>query len=397
MTRLARRWTFAVGGIVVALVAAVAGAFAITPLMAKRARVLPAPTGSYAVGRRLYAWTDSARLDPLAPSVSTLREVVVWAWYPADTSGRRERASYLPSEWIRAVGADSRRQRLDLVRGHAFADAPLARAASPYPLLIFSPGLGMLPTRYTALLEEVASHGYIVLAVAHPYSTDPVVFPDGRVVRAGDRRLDPGLTRLVSVLGADLVSVLDRAIEERIKGSELFASVDTSRVGAFGHSFGGASSAEACAIDTRFKAGVDMDGTIFGRAVMSGVKQPFLVMTANSASPLIASVQPPELDEARDARITEQIFYSQSRSAYWLKIRGLIHSHFGDDAFFYEPKVWLAELFRARMNGRDTHRIASAYLRAFFGRHLSGVESPQRELVDPPDRRLTLLVHQASP
>lgn len=45
--------------------------------------VLPTPTGTYAVGRMEYDWTDQQRFDPLAPQAGLKRELVVWAWYPA--------------------------------------------------------------------------------------------------------------------------------------------------------------------------------------------------------------------------------------------------------------------------------------------------------------------------
>src|SRR5713101_5954749 len=44
---------------------------------------LPAPTGSFAVGRAVYDWTDDANLDTLAPVPGTKRELLVWIWYPA--------------------------------------------------------------------------------------------------------------------------------------------------------------------------------------------------------------------------------------------------------------------------------------------------------------------------
>ncbi len=43
---------------------------------------LPTPTGSFAVGRVIYDWTDEANLDTLAPVPGTKRELLVWIWYP---------------------------------------------------------------------------------------------------------------------------------------------------------------------------------------------------------------------------------------------------------------------------------------------------------------------------
>src|SRR5205085_2374192 len=59
-----------------------------------------------------------------------------------------------------------------------------APTAARYPVLIFEPGLGNISTQYTTLLEDLGSHGYIIFAITPTYSSDVVVFPDGRVADA---------------------------------------------------------------------------------------------------------------------------------------------------------------------------------------------------------------------
>src|SRR3977135_4155221 len=44
---------------------------------------LPTPTGSFAVGRAIYDWTNDVTLDTLAPVPGTKRELLVWIWYPS--------------------------------------------------------------------------------------------------------------------------------------------------------------------------------------------------------------------------------------------------------------------------------------------------------------------------
>src|SRR6185436_3554716 len=134
---------------------------------ATRDRTLPAPTGPFAVGRRSFAWRDTTRADPLAPDSTAKRELFAWVWYPAARGAARV-APYLPPAWIDALVRAPRTQRLDRVHSHALDAPPLANAPAEFPVLIFSPGLGNLPTNYTSLLEDVASHGYVVVAVAHP-------------------------------------------------------------------------------------------------------------------------------------------------------------------------------------------------------------------------------------
>lgn len=47
---------------------------------------LPTPTGPFAVGRAIYAWTDDGTPDTLAPVAGSRRELVVWIWYPAEAA-----------------------------------------------------------------------------------------------------------------------------------------------------------------------------------------------------------------------------------------------------------------------------------------------------------------------
>src|SRR5258708_21808760 len=57
---------------------------------------LPAPTGSFAVGRAIYDWIDSATLDTLAPVPGTKRELLVWIWYPSAAGPSVVMDEYLP-------------------------------------------------------------------------------------------------------------------------------------------------------------------------------------------------------------------------------------------------------------------------------------------------------------
>jgi hypothetical protein len=53
---------------------------------------------------------------------------------------------------------------------------------------------------------------------------------------------------------------------------------DVKRVGAFGHSNGGATSATAMRADHRIRAGVNLDGAVFGPVVERGLDPPFGTM-----------------------------------------------------------------------------------------------------------------------
>jgi predicted dienelactone hydrolase len=89
--------------------------------------------------------------------------------------------------------------------------------------------------------------------------------------------------RLLTAWIADIAFVLDRL--ERLNSSDAsgkFAGrLDMSRVGIFGHSFGGATAAQFCHEDSRCKAGVDVDGTPHGSVIQAGINRPFLFLLSD--------------------------------------------------------------------------------------------------------------------
>src|SRR6266487_4561827 len=243
--------------------------------------ILPAPTGPYAVGRREYDWTDQSRDDPLAPHSGLKRELVVWAWYPALREPGAEIASYLPSKWAQLSDeqhgfiGQQLLQSNDSIQTHSLDRAPLSSAAARYPVLIFEPGLGTIPTQYTTLLEDLASHGYIVFAITPTYSSDVVVFPDGRVVEATPAgKLDTGVNpqvaanQLVTVWAKDVIFVMNQLDRLNTAPGNMFSGrLDLARLGIFGHSFGGATAAQVCHMDARCKAGINLDADLAGDVV----------------------------------------------------------------------------------------------------------------------------------
>jgi len=56
---------------------------------------LPAPAGSFAVGRRVFVWPSAAHLKDPPP-------LLVWIWYPAALPSGSPTAPYLPEPWMEA-------------------------------------------------------------------------------------------------------------------------------------------------------------------------------------------------------------------------------------------------------------------------------------------------------
>lgn len=168
---------------------------------------LPASIGSYGVGHSTVTVSDPATSRPLTVDI----------WYPvaAGTTGTMARYSFLPTAFV-----DSKL---------ALADAPLA-TDGPFPLVVYAHGSG--GQRYIAsyLTEDIASHGYVVLAADHTGDT------------ATDRILGTSVTQDQNDMNrpADVTAEIDWALaQSAAPGMFLSGAIDPAEIGLVGHSYGG--------------------------------------------------------------------------------------------------------------------------------------------------------------
>jgi len=336
-------------------------------------------TGTYPVGTISAHLTDHGRKDPYAPDKLADREVIIQVWYPAETNRGLRHALYRDGR-----RNDYRDSSLALVETRSFVDAPLAKTRATYPVLIFDGAINRFQNTFET--EEMSSHGFIVVAIDHPYDSDLIVFPDGRRISASKEAclLDfssdeslavsrPKVERRLAVRVADTRFVLDQL--ERWKGleqtSRFFGRMDLNHIGMFGHSFGGAVTAEVCRVDPRVCAGISVDGTMFGTAKTNGVPKPFFFMFT-SARPTKADLESPDDKARREAREIQGDYQDIDRSmdrygGYFLQVRGLEHMNYTDYPLYSQVKAWSGA---GSIDVRRAHEITNRVTLAFFRREL---------------------------
>jgi Platelet-activating factor acetylhydrolase, isoform II len=353
----------------------------------------PALTGPYQVGKVEYHLVDESRPEIFSAAPDDKRELMITIYYPASPPADARPAPYTAGSIRAEFGTPEFFQ--DSVRAHAFVDVPLADDGARYPVIVFSPGMGFLPIWYVPELEELASHGYVVVSISHPYSTRITVFPDGRIVHsideAGSRALseatakatsdaafDPVVDRIGSVWVADVRFVLDQLEQFNVSDSLFAGRLDLTRMGIFGHSFGGGVAVEAIYEDDRFDAAINMDGTLFGEVATNGIARPVMLMLSErvplTAEQIKFSGSSPEANayfQQREAA-TQATVYESAAPGYRLTLNGSTHHTFIGFEPLAAPALFIPAEVVGTIDGTRAVGIINDYVASFFDQHLKG-------------------------
>ena len=319
---------------------------------------LPRPTGSLPVG------TSVVALDAFTTEG---KPIVGCIWYPSE-SDRGPHAAY-------ALGATGLSARDRLVSAIVRTDARRnsAARAGRAPVIVYVPGLGGRRFNNTALAQELASHGYVVVAVD---DTQPSVGFDFGSEAGIQRTLIEG-DRKVRLQARDIENVIDALAKLNTSPSSVLNDrLALRRVGVLGFSFGGAVAAEIARSDRRVAAAVDLDGSIFGDARLDGVTKPFLFMTGRNEDESV-------FEQAFDRENMGSIVRGLERhGGYMVTIDGMDHLNFSDAGVLPSLRhTGVGPIDGARGSG-----IIARHVLGFFDRYLGGgtVRSfGGAEMIDP--------------
>lgn len=341
--------------------------------------------------------------------------MMVHVWYPANRKliqGKRT-APYLPG--FEAIQSKLSQGSIASLFRPAVYDGPdslpdttaventaFAPGNAKFPLLLFDHGWGNPTFLYTAELQDIVSHGYVVAAIDHPYDTAFTLFPDGDATFFAQERFNSetakqphGLSdyakERVEVMALDnqfaLTQIL-RYAATRSLGAPFYARIDSTKIGVLGHSIGGLTAARTCQIDARVKACIDQDSTDFrgspfiAAALDETESQPFLLFVAASAdiwsakavNPSDADLAQQKLTRAEYSALIKQQQQNQTKQlasiqggAYRLMLfdlPGFIHRSFSD--------LTLIAASPSREESLHNFAVAEAYTLAFFDKFLRG-------------------------
>jgi predicted dienelactone hydrolase len=203
---------------------------------------LPAPTGKYEIVTAAFTYTDESRVETFT-NTGEKRQVNVKFWYPKNADGT-------------------------------------------YPLVVFSHGTGGIKISNTSTFMDLASNGYVVCSIDHPYHSQFTIGADGKFVRmdqaywqeyldvVNHKYTDEG-TRLqitlkwLSLRTADMNFVVDTILAQAKdnNSAEVYHLIDPTKIGLMGHSIGGAEAAQVARERSDISAVVNLDGDLFGEYV----------------------------------------------------------------------------------------------------------------------------------
>jgi len=254
-------------------------------------------------------------------------------------------------------------------------------------------------------MEDLASHGYAIFSIVHPYEATATELGDGRVATMlGEAGLNPiaagvlaewndedsvssAATSAPNRAAAEVIlreylgripkstASIERWVEDtrvvvdRLKvlaaagsGDRFAGRLALARLGAFGHSMGGITSAAFCAGDSRCRAAINLDGSPqYGDLIDHPGSRPFLMVYAARAGRLGVS----------DA------IYAKGDSAWRAEIAGALHLNFGD--FQYREGEARLDNALGEITAERSTEIVHRLVRDWFGRWLLGRQSPLLE------------------
>ncbi|KFY91415.1 hypothetical protein V498_05499 [Pseudogymnoascus sp. VKM F-4517 (FW-2822)] len=243
--------------------------------------ILPIPGGALQLGTTTAVLTDHSR--PSWINDTSPRALPISVFYPvgyAPCSG-----GYL-SEYVPQIVSDFENKYFELYGVLAEIDYAAFKSQmyhtcsggknnNGYPLLIFSPGYERTRLLYGALAQAVAKAGYVVVTIDHPYDADIIQYPSGKVITTAH---ETNLTdaELVAVRVEDVSFILDQLSDKKIARKLVPYNIDTSKVGMYGHSAGGAAAANALIFEPRLVGGLNFDGSVVEPVTLVGNDKPFL-------------------------------------------------------------------------------------------------------------------------
>ncbi|HLW08203.1 MAG TPA: hypothetical protein VKY45_11640 [Marinilabiliaceae bacterium] len=367
--------------------------------------LLPKPTGEYQIATQKLFLTDTLRKEKFT-SRRKYREIYVKIWYPVRAEGEYEYEYFLndyPTKVVadifKSVGLD--RDLVDIIKQtqtHSLSEDFELPSGQKFPVILFNPGFYFgMSDFYTAIIENLASHGYIVCCINHPYE-QPFVESSGKdaymkkkkaqlaylplflmekfrnfkidtdeEIEATTRLYLKKLKRFDKILRrwtADndfFISYLEKVSNSPTSPS-LFAGMNLDRMGVLGQSVGGSVSGQLCLQNSeRIKAGINLDCFQFGDMIDEPLQTPFMLMQSEHYPLWILG--------------NSVVYRNHQSDFYRTTIKNARHFVFSDASFLDLISAEDKKKMIGNIEGNETVQLINNYILEFFNSYLLGESS----------------------
>ena len=314
-------------------------------------RPTPKPTGMYAVGTTTFT-SKEERDEVLYPGKK--RRISARVYYPVtkESVKGQEKARYMSRDMFKGVKSafkiplnyDKATAAGENIT-EAYTDAPKIDGEK-FPLIIFNHGYQSFREGNSFLCIDLASQGYVVMTVGHPWEGvcteyddgEPIYF-DKNLLKKANSPMIPNIIALNKLMklkctDEEMIKAIDEYQErfglfmiERIPEwvKDIYTALDLAKeeigdmidfdkgIGVTGHSMGGAVAYYLCMNDPQFTCGANIDAMLFGKYNDQVMDKPFMMINC-------------EENEMFAARVC----IMKSAPAYKVLFRDMKHQGFSD-------------------------------------------------------------------
>lgn len=371
------------------------------------------PSGNYNVGTVRFDFEDDNRYEVVKGHENEKRLLSTQVWYPCNLDKTYEKAPWMmkPKEMLEHVNRvmslpEILIKDLSEAETSSYLNAPLQLGVDRYPLIVYSHGYASFLGQNTLLMEELASHGYIVCSIAHTYECFATTRVDGTVVGGDLNRVEIVLKgtetkhygEVLRKMSSDTTAnkewdfYVEHALHNDIQqvwvqdqkfiidqlmrlnddnNSMFYKRINTDSIGAFGHSFGGSTSIHTALGDERVGAGINMDGTSFGN--VTDYKYDTPIMFINNYGKVSEGIFTGHLRN-------KSLYEKSNVDAYHITINGSKHLNFSEVGYGSSRLKDMGVL--GSIDNTKMQEILRFYILEFFDVYLKGKISKKIYLSD---------------
>jgi pimeloyl-ACP methyl ester carboxylesterase len=208
--------------------------------------ILEKPTGQYPVGTLVMNLEDDRR--DIYDEEGGNREIKLQIFYPANEKLRNPVPWFLDGPETVKTFANSYNMpslffaHLTEVKSHSYLDAEISEGG-PFPVIILSHGWGSSRILHLNQSENLASHGYIVVAIDHTYAAAMTRLSSGEIIGHKESILPEidfldEAKEMIEVFSGDIEAARNHLDFLQENHPNLKGQMDLSQIGLLGHSTG---------------------------------------------------------------------------------------------------------------------------------------------------------------